>query len=330
MSRIQLPIGKSPVEGLQYLAYALNILLYYEECLPWFYSNYIQLVWNNDFTFSLTFFPNWFSTNPWLDVQVLKKDTIKANNINIHDLIMNCINSKMYFYASFDEFYVPHKHCYGKRHFQHDFMIYGYDSVQKEYLLLGYTDKQIFETTPISFAQLEEAFFLNAVGTENVHLISKKENFKYDFDLRLVYEMLGDYLNGRNSSERCRMYGDTLENRVFGLDIYKYLRQYFKLLVRANIYCDIRPLHILYEHKKCMVLRLEYMYNNNYIDDDSHLYDDCKCIENETLAMRDLQLKYTITNDKSCLNKIVNKLFEIEQKEKKLLENLLDKIHNKL
>lgn len=330
MSVTKLPIAESPVKGLQYLAYTLGILLNYEECLPWFHSNYIQLTWSSDFTSPLTFFPNWFSTNPWLDVQVFKKDIIKSNHINIHNLIKNCIDCRIYFYASFDEFYVPHRSAYGKSHFHHDFLIYGYDSIQKEYILLGYTDKQIIETTKISFTQFEEAFFLNAVGTENVHLISKKEDFKYDFDLQLVYEMLDDYLNSRNSSERGRMYGNILTNRVFGLDIYKYLREYFELLIKSNIHWDIRALHILYEHKKCMVLRLEYLYNNNYIDDHSYLYDNYKYIENKTLEMRNLQLKYIITHDKSYLSKIVNTLFEIEQKEKKLLENLLDKVHNKL
>jgi hypothetical protein len=159
MSIIQLPIAESPIVGLQCLAYALCILLNYKECLPWFYSNYIQLVWHSDFTSQLTFYPNWFNTNPMLDVQVLKKDTIKVNNINIHNFIMNCINHKSYFYAAFDEFHVPHRPSYGNRHFYHDFMIYGYDSIQKEYMLLGYTDRRIFEKTKISFAQFEKAFF---------------------------------------------------------------------------------------------------------------------------------------------------------------------------
>ncbi len=330
MSIIQLPLAKSPVEGLQYLAYILGILLYYEECLPWFYSNYIQLVWRSDFTSHLTFFPNWFSMNPWLDVQVFKKDTMKINNINIHHLITNCINSKIYFYSSFDEFYVPHKHAYGKKHFQHDFMIYGYDSIQKEYMLLGYTDKHTFETTRISFAQIEEAFFSNAFGTENVHLIGKKDNYKYDFDLQLVYEMLEDYINSRNSSERCRMYGEILTNRVFGFDVYKCMREYFNLLLNDTADFDIRPLHILYEHKKCMILRLKYMYENNFIEDCSHLYDNYRHIENEVLAMRNLQIKYAISKDKRFLNKIVDMLSKMEQKEKILIEELLGKIYNKL
>jgi hypothetical protein len=149
-----LPIAKTPIIGLQYLAYPLCVLLNYEECFPWFYSNYIQLLWCRDFSPHFTFYT---VTSPWLITQSISKDTIKKNNISIHSLIKNCIDSNIYLHSTFDEFYVPNRRSYGKKHFYHGVMIHGYG--QKEYYILGFSDRNIFETTKISFSEFEEAFF---------------------------------------------------------------------------------------------------------------------------------------------------------------------------
>jgi hypothetical protein len=138
--------------------------------------------------------------------------------------------------------------------------------------------------------------------------------------------MLDDYINSINTSEKYRIYDNPLADRVFGMDIYKYLHKYFDLLMSDKINYDIRPLHILYEHKKCMVLRLKYMYNNNYINNIQYIYDKCKDVEMKSIVVRNLQLNYFITKEKKYIYKIKNKLFEIEQNEMSALNCLKDKI----
>ncbi|WP_242836675.1 hypothetical protein [Clostridium sp. BNL1100] len=195
---------------------------------------------------------------------------------------------------------------------------------------MGFDENRNYVSSKISFLQFEKAFFSESAKTGFIHLLSKRDNVKYDFDLRLVYEMLDDYYNSRNSSERVRMNGCLLENRVFGLDVYKYFKEYFKLLMCENFDSDIRFLHILYEHKKCMLMRLEYMYKNNYISDNSYIYDGYKYIEQEMFKMRNQHLKYIIGGKKSCLSQLVDCLSEIEQKETELTERLLNVIYHKL
>ncbi len=328
MSIVQLPIAKSPIVGLQYTAYTLNILLNYEDSLPWFYSNYIQLFWSSKKP--LNFYPNSFSENPLLSCQVLKKEIIETHNINIHDFIIDCINSKEYFYSQYDEYYVPNRRFYGNTHLVHDFMIYGYDADKKEYSIMGFNQKYDYGTTKISFEQFEKAFFSDSAKLEYIHILSKKENVKYEFDLQLVYEMLYDYYNSRNSSERCRMHKNTLVDMIFGMDIYKNLVDYFRSLIDEGFGSDFTIFHTLLEHKECMLLRLEYMYNNKYIDDYKYLYEGFKNLAGEMVKMRNLHFKYFISKNKGCLEKIIKKLTEIEQKERDLLENMLNKIYHQL
>ena len=330
MGIVKLPIAESPVIGYQRLAYELGILLGYEECLPWFYCNFIQLKWNKELKSPVNFYCLWLTQNPLLGTQVIRKNMLQIHHINIHDFIMDCIGSREYFYSTFDEFYVPRRPDFGKRHFFHDFLIYGFDSVRKEYLLLGFDERQMYRTTSIRYDEFEKAFFSEEIGPEYIHLINKNVNARFEFDLQLIYEMLGDYLNGRNTSERYRMYNNPMKNFVFGMDIYEQLGMYFTLLGEGRFENDVKPLHILYEHKKCMVLRIEYMMKNHYIEPAPFLYDEYGKIAEDVLALRNLQLKYGITNEKKYLEQIVDALPYVQNKEKRLLRILSDMICKKL
>ena len=39
----KLPIKRPPIIGYQYFAYPLAVIFNYNDCLPWFYCNFIQL-----------------------------------------------------------------------------------------------------------------------------------------------------------------------------------------------------------------------------------------------------------------------------------------------
>lgn len=332
MSIVKLPLAESPMIGLQYIAYTLGIVLVDKESLPWYYSNYIQLVSGKTFATSMSFHPSWFNTVPILDFQAYKKEIMKFGNINIHRFIKDCIDNHTYFYSSFDEFYVPHRFSYGSNHFCHDFLIYGYDEANKEYILIGFDEKRLYRTTTITFSQFEKAFFSDISMHEYVHLLKINKSVKYNFNIKLVYELLEDYLYRKNTSERYAnsAYGTVITDRYWGLDVYKRQREYFNSLINGDGWYDIRPLHILYEHKKCMVSRLEYMGKNNHIRDCSYLIDGYKDLEDKSIVMRNLQIKYSATSDKRYLSSIVDMLAEIEQKEEELLEILIEKVRMKL
>ena len=107
MKELILPIAKSPIVGLQYLSYPLNILLCEEDTTPWFYSEYIHLMWYTDCQGHFTFCnkdylrtPNIF---PHLDYQSFDKKLITNLNIKIDDFIKSSINNGWYIISSFDE-----------------------------------------------------------------------------------------------------------------------------------------------------------------------------------------------------------------------------------
>ena len=100
-----------------------------------------------------------------------------------------------------------------------------------------------------------------------IGLLKYDNNRRYEFDLNLVLEQIRDYIESNNTSEKFRML-DAPEDGIYGIETYCYLIHC--LLEQRNNF-DLRLLHILWEHKKCMLNRLIYMENKGYLDPSENL-----------------------------------------------------------
>ena len=151
----------------------------------------------------------------------------------------------------------------------------------------------------------------------------QKKNIIYPFDISLVQEILGDYLNSKNTEHRFRMYDYPLENQIFGMDIYQYLKKFYQLSLCESSYADIRKIYTIYEHKKCMKLRLKYMIDNHYIDEIDSILETYTILENTALTTCNLLLKYNITKNENILTKVLISIEKMETTERICLSELL-------
>src|SRR5690554_1664231 len=213
MSKLQLPIAETPIKALQYLAYPLCALLSHQECLPWFYNNYIQL----EFVIKnrlLKFVDGWLTNIPVLEVQKMQKKYFFAIcKEDIDHSIGRAIRDGWYFYSVFDEFYVPNRFAFQKEHFFHDFLLYGYNDSDNTYSILGYTKDFIFEPTEISYKNFDQAFqkgdfHSDHFGDHWIFLFRKMDNLPCHFNLKYVYDQIYDYFYGIDTTERIGSYQD--------------------------------------------------------------------------------------------------------------------------
>jgi hypothetical protein len=109
------------------------------------------------------------------------------------------------------------------------------------------------------------------------------------------------------------------------LDVYKYLR--------ANLiqFCtDYRSLHVLWEHKNCMLSRIVYLNEKGYLDEESYIYLHKSYSEmiKTCLIMRSTQIRYAASRDRvkdgHLLEKILNELDNIALFEKEVMEYMLN------
>lgn len=332
MGEVQLSITQSPLTVSQFLAYPLVVLLGFQECLPWFHSNYIQLEYFKDTRGeSLSFVGGWVADIQWIRFQYIEKKHFIESTNDINRSIKDFINDGWYFYSIFDEFYIPNRGKFNKIHFSFDFLIYGYDDKAQEYSVLGYSNKGIFEATKIGYGDFIKAFESVFEYQPFVILYKKREDFSFEFNFKYFYDMLYDYIYSQNTAARLEIsQRKEIKNRIFGLDTYYCLIKYFQMVRDKHgkdnmlLYRTSRSLHGLWEHKKCMLLRLEYLNQHNLIEKFEYFYNFYQKIENDVLILRNLHLQYSLTKDHRLLEQITNSLLEIRNLESKVLEDMLE------
>ncbi|HEX3046701.1 MAG TPA: hypothetical protein VHY08_18245 [Bacillota bacterium] len=329
LSRVQLPITSTPITVYQYQAYILAVLLNYPECLPWFYSNYIQLEYLKDRDrILLDFTGGWFNDVPWISFHYFEKEDFIKNNQGSHQAIKRFLDEGWYLYSTFDEFYVPSRGMYHKKHSLYDFLLFGYDDGEQDYSILGYGNRGIFEAAPVSYSDFIKAFE-SALDEGMIFFFRKREDFSNDFDQKYLQDMLSDYFYGRDTSARLKFFQrGAIKDKVFGLNTYQCLIEYYQSMFDKHGMNDIKSshrfLHALWEHKKCMLLRLEYL-NQRWILKNKAAYfsGSYRKLENDALILRNTMLKFSLREDRRLLEIIINLLQEMWRLETKIVEELI-------
>ena len=318
----ELPLVQSPIIGYQHHVYPLSILLNYNECLPWFYSNYIQLEANLTAGSAFNFVYSWYNRNPWFCHEMLFLDTLTNNNINVLEFITNCIDLGKYVETSINHFYIPDSNFYKQKALIHDILIYGYDRSKKVIYTYGYLNNEL-KKSELTYDDFLQAF-MNSGQNLHINLLKKTNDFSYAFDIQWVIDQIEDYVFSRNTYERFRMYRNPPCNSIFGLDTYKYLIDYLEALnlKKTDIY-DIRHLQILYEHKKCMVKRIQYMIEVNIRGNLDKYYKEYEKIRRSTYRIRTSFLKLKFSRNTNILEKAILELTQVSKIEKMILEELL-------
>ncbi len=276
----------------------LCAILSCEENYKWFYQHYIEI-------FSITY-QNGFSRLEFLEEKnnyedVFQEAFLKFEEVpDILQFIKDKIDSGIYVSVHIDEYCLPQKGSYGKNHFVHPSLIYGYDNVQKKLMAIGFDSEMIFNEITFDFNHLIEAFesakihygiFAPWAETEAVQLLIPRE-FDKDYSLEIdnVLESIDNYLTSSNvnsdkinklvSPDEMNTFGElkygvevydvivqSLEKLgsdiMKGLDVQNIIEQCKEKAV-ADIMpsMDYRSMHLLCEHKKCIYNRIRYIIDN--------------------------------------------------------------------
>ena len=332
-----LPIATPPVIGYLHHAYPLSILANWMAYLPWFHSNYIQLHCPQNFqnashnrTAKFNFYrrpDQRISFSPHLKVQFLERDLIFKTSKDIMPFLIACIDKSYYVQPTVDEYFLPDSPAYQKRHFVHETLIYGYDN--QTFCGIGYNKYGDYAAYHVGFSELKQAIMhadlTGHYDPDGLRLFKYDPHVQYDFDIHLVREQLTDFLYARNTSERFRMVANPSDG-AYGFATYPRLKSYVESFLVPPFSFDIRPVHILWEHKKCMFSRLKYMETRGYLkvkDRFSVQYDE---LTQKIGMLRMMLLKFKKTRHEALIHRVLSNLDEIADMEQSLLQDLLKKL----
>lgn len=329
MSRKLLPLAEPRILGYLHHSYVLSVMGNCANFADWFHSNYVQL-FDDYLTGGLNFYEHDFTRmrQPLLSHHSMCIDAFKAGGYDIVEFAKHCMNEDYYFYTFVDEGQIPGKWAYkAKTSFPHEIMVFGYDDEAKQFHAVGFSDKMQYEKYTIpyeSFAQGFDRLEMTAAYMNNIHLLKPDHAAEYPFMPGHVIRMLEDYVLSRNTSERYGLIRAPFRS-AFGMACYDFLIEYFERVIAGKAELKVNSLHVLWEHKKCMVDRVQYMQRQHGLLQDFDLKP-LQEIERFAYKTRDELIVFSITNDAKCFRNIVKNLAQLREKEAPALGLLLDRL----
>lgn len=336
MNTHTLPIGQPPIIGYLHHAFPLAILSQDARYLPWFYGHYIQM----HCPFNLADGPdperkrkfNFYRPPdcdgvPGIGLSVTRLNRAIVLSDGLMPFIWRALEAERYVQVCVDEFYIPGKGAFQKRHLLHELFVYGGDVKGGFVETLGFLANGDFGVLRVSCDDLQRAF--DAVECNNKYDPDGIRLFYWDvavpirFDILNVLDGLEDYVFSRNTSERFRLLSAPIDG-VFGLATYRCLIDACAQLFYHPHWYDIRPLHILWEHKVCMLQRIRYLEQEGHLDGTDGFGNVYATIEKRARMIRMMMLKLRVSRDVSILKRIVQSLEQLAQEEGQILTCLLE------
>ena len=315
-----------PIKG--YLGYAFPLSILFAEgdsFLPWMYSNhnYIMMYGKKDFSLFNQSDNDWMHGNERVfkkHTVVLPKYILKRNDI-VNDLIMGLVEKNYYIITKSDEYYIPGRRSYMNRHFDHENMVYGFDKTKKIFNIASYTDKGYFGGTEISFEDYITALNENEYDDFTLNIVSRYSEFKPKFNAERCKTLLSYYLSG------CDKEFD-LNNVDYyhGIDAQKNLYYYLEYVKDNNMDIDIRYFYYLWEHKKIMLDRINYMLDNGYVSGSRDEYAEYFDVVKKAEIIKGLNLKYNIIKRETTIKNMQELIHYIVGAEERILSKLIKNI----
>ena len=313
-----LPFETSPYLDLyQYYAFSFGILQGNSNTYPWIYSNFIQYDINGE--------------DIWLEYRkAFSRTHIHEGNQDypregILDSIKNCILNDYYVLGYCDEFYIPQKMVYGKTHFLHDFLIYGFDDDTKTLYSFGYvigknSKYQVCKPFTISYNDMLQSIIkahYHDCWTEYFYKITINPNLDLSFNRMRFCDELYQYI------KQPVLWVNEPINGPSGICNWKYL---FDLISSENI--NSIPTTVTFikksnQYVKMMFDRLKYVNEHEISIPD--LVENYSIVYEKSNRVVTMAMMYRITLKKELLEDIKNILKEIFYDEHIILEKLFDR-----
>lgn len=225
-------------------------------------NNYIDVVfrpWYHFFDYDNHLYLNWRE----LKSCVLRNDFLRTANINAVDAVINGLRSGYCIDAWADEYYIPGKGGYNRRHLTHNLLIYGYDATNRCAWFKLYIQRK-YESIQVKPADLikscESEYFISL----SLQLIKHDPASQVTYNISILKENLQRYLssgyeyanNTKNTEYNVQQYCNynaciefpkyiEKENKIYNVCFYGYLK-----------------------HKKCMAWRTSYIAHREEFGDD--------------------------------------------------------------
>lgn len=238
------------------------------------------------------------------------------------DYIRNNIDSNQYLEIWLNEYYIEGLMAYNKRTYIHESLIYGYNEEKMSVQMLSiYNGKIKSLDVPIDnivYAWREPVSLCTVIRSLEY---SPDEN-GYELDVVHICKEIQNYLNGNNSTEDY-MYIAQKEEGAFGLKVYDDIMK--TDIGKQEFLSDVRISYMIKEHKECMKLRIDYLYEKEILSMREYLKIDSimQNILKMSKVVLNLVMKNMISEKEQLQNRTWDYLEKIKEQEQECYSYLL-------
>lgn len=205
---------------------------------------------------------------------------------DITSLIEESLQNEMYLFFLVDRYYLNNYDEYHCRHLNHEIFIYGYDRELKFFYTADNSNNHKYRDMKVYYSDLVNAYA--AVPNNFMKLSRFMRAATPEIDMRKIKASVSSYINSEqdfNDLWYCKC-------NIYGIHVYeKYIND---LLLNMNILNDFRPLHLFWEHKKLMQMRICFLMKSGYLPYNQILINEYDKIVRKFLLLRNLQIRYSI------------------------------------
>ncbi len=266
---------------------------------------------------------NLFDLCPYISKYSIENEIITANYGKFTNYAIEAISKGYYVSTSLEQFYDVNR---SMPHLGHPVYIFGYD-LEKGILHTAdsYYDGK-YGYMEVALENIDERFYrLNYYSDKWYNhrtYTYKLKKMQHNFDVRLLYNLLSDYLNSYYStSYKAYEY----DNMTYGIECYSAFINYVDNTKKNKVdYWDLKSFVFLQDYKIMMEKRIEYLIKNNYIlQSEASLKDKIGEDISQCKIMLSLAIKYEIKHDINYLDIIVERMNKLYQDEFVFTERLM-------
>lgn len=324
----KLPIKYPIITSLPAFANTTAILSTREDVfLPWFCHNHVQLVaWESPEIYTQFYTPVFREYYRLFVLHHYDKKVLVKWCDDIVQFIIDAIDEENYVYLSIDTYYISAYKNFGKKHAPHDMLIYGYNQKKKMFYIADFFNST-YSFSEGTFKSINDAFlspYSDGEWFKGVQLLKfNEQKSEFKFDLNYLIKQLNEYLNETKSSICYKLIEEPgKDSDAWGIGVYRLLIKHINEN-KEFVFSLIRSLHLLCDHKEVILRSLEFLDSQKYItrfDIHDKAYKEIKQL---CLILRNLCIKYSISEKTKNIQKTIELIGKIENKERIAVQELL-------
>jgi len=342
---MKLPIKEPIIKGYKHHALPLSIIKAtnpsaFESILP----AYLQLYTISDVISNPDCDPHWLdyclheyltemNPNPLFQVTIVDRRNILPEKMK--NFITDSLEDKKYIYINYDGFYLNHNVAFEKFSTINNLLIYGYDHDQRICNIYdyNYVKSRALEEMNVGIEKLAQAISLlpenSSEWSTRIILLDPSISKKQGLSITSVIQPLQDYLNSTATFDRymeLKQQGHSVmplqSKPVYGIDVYRVLQTYTNSILPHIEHPNILPYYIIMEHKRVIEETLKLI----VFDGKDQIMTKVTGLINMGKVILNKIIKYDLTRNKKILQDISNNLLILEQNERVVLNEVVDRL----